>query len=225
MAATTAEYSKFGMGHPYSAGKVDMASDVGLGIPGVQTMLLPSNVDSSGRQPPPQQQQQPQQVRPGLVPLMNPGTESLLGGMGIHISQLGGLNVAQVEGDMSGGGNITPGMGGKMPPPSSMEAFALHHPLVGEGGAVSLHAGGLGAGTILTPSTSNIVMAPAVFSTTGSEANLPAFNSARPSGTGGGVVPIGSERAQKATLSAFPGTRYKCSVSKFYLQYVFFFLI
>lgn len=203
MVATTTEYPKFGMGHLYSAGKVDISSDVGLGIPGVQTMLLPSNAESSGRQ----QQQQP--VRPGLVPLMNPtGTESLLSGMGIHISQLGGLNVAQVEGDMSGGGNVTPGLGGKMPPSgggaTSMDAFALHHPLSGEGSA-GLHTGGLGAGTILTPSTSNIVMAPAVFSVTGSETNLPAFNSARPSGTAGGVVPIGSERAQKATLSAFPG--------------------
>lgn len=193
---TNDEYSKFGIGHLYS-GKIvsDMSSGVGLGMQGMQTMLLPSNaqMDGSGRQ----------QVRPTLVPLMNPTTENILG---IHISQLGGLNAAQVEGEASGG-SIAPGLGGKMPPggATNMEAFALHHRLTVEG--PNLHASGLGRGTMVTPSTSNIVMAPAVFSATASENNLPAFNSARGGGVAGGVVPIGSERAQKATLSALPGKK------------------
>jgi hypothetical protein len=193
IAATTAEYTKFGIGHLYS-GKVvsDMSSDVGgLGMQGMQTMLLPSNaqLESPGGR---------QQVRPAgtMIPqLINPASENIFG---IHISQLGGMNVAQVEAEASAGQGKVPSGG-----VTSMEAFALHHRLAVD--SPNLHQSGLGGGTIVTPSTSNIVMAPTVFPATVSESDLPAFNSTRPSGAAVGVVPIGSERAQKANLSAFPG--------------------
>lgn len=212
----------FGMGHHLYPGKVpEMQSDMPLGGPagqqqgGIhQTMLLPTASNT-------QHNLERQHVRPGMVPLGSNPADNVLG---IHISQFGGLSAAQIESmelSASPGPPGGPGLGGKLLPSGGgsnapMEVFSLHHlpmdgpnslsgaPPTGGGGGVSL-----GGGTVVTPSASYIVMAPTVFPATGRENINPnsatTFNSSNNrSGNAGGVVPIGTERAQKATLSAFP---------------------
>lgn len=157
--ANTEYVPKFGMGRHLYSGKIpDMGSDGSMGGPGgMQTMLLPSNADSAGHQPP---------VRPGLV---QPASDALLG---LHITQLGGLNASQLEGMESAvtggpGGSPGPGLGRKLPSGASpnIDGFSMHHLQVDGPNSI----GGGGGGTE-------------------------------------GVAPIGTERAQKATMSAYPIT-------------------
>ena len=133
-------------------------------------------------------------------------------GMQFGGSQLEGLDSPAPIGTGAGGGGVGP-IGGKLPPVGNsltpLEAFHQHHHLPPvEGGGGGGVGGALGGGTVVTPSTSYIVMAPGVFSGPGRENPTPnsaTFTSAgRGGGATGGVVPIGTERAQKATLSAFP---------------------
>ena len=204
---STSDYSKFGMAHHIYTGKVpDMSSDMpplGGGGQGVQTMLLPSvsaaqnliGVEGSGHGS--------QQVRPGLVSLGTNPSDSIFG---IHISQLGGLSSTQVE-EMDGGSSTanTGGLG-KFQSGSNLECFSFHHLCVDSPNSLS-SGGSVGSSTVVTPSTSYIVMAPGVFSASNENINpnSSGFSSARGGGGTGGVVPIGTERAQKsATLSGFP---------------------
>lgn len=206
IAVTTSEFPKYGIGHHIYTGKIpEMPADIPGGQAGMQTMLLPSvsntqNLDGGSRQ----------QVRLGMVP--NP-SDSIFG---IHISQFGGLNAAQIENmEVSGAGA---GAGGKLSSSHSIEEFSLHHESSnslgggGGGGGGSANGGNIGGETIVTPSTSYIVMASGVFPATGGESinsNPTTFSGSTREGggtSGGGVVPIGTERAQKATLSAFPIT-------------------
>lgn len=199
----TTEYPKFGMGRHLYSGKIpDMGSDGSMGGPGgMQTMLLPSNADCAGHQ----------QVRP------QPASDALLG---LHITQLGGLNASQLEGMESAGGSTGPGLGRKLPSGASpnVDGFSMHHLQVDGSNAIgggAGHPGNLGGGTVVTPSTSYIVFSTAP----GSEnvnPNPPTFSSARGGGgevgggggvVTGGVAPIGTERAQKATnMSSYPIT-------------------
>lgn len=207
---STTDFAKFGMPHQLYSGKIaDMPPDISLGSggsnQGVQTMLLPSvsvaqnmiTLEGGGGI----RGQHP--VRPGLIhPNSNPPDNIL----GMHLSQFGGLSASQVE-NMKESGSFPASAGGmaKFPPGSNMEGFTFHQ--LAMESPNSLSSGSLSSGTVVTPSTSYIVMAPGVFSTSNENVNpnISSFSSARVGGPVGNVVPIGTERAQKsATLSAFP---------------------
>ena len=207
---STTDFAKFGMPHQLYSGKIaDMPPDISLGSggsnQGVQTMLLPSvsvaqnmiTLEGGGGI----RGQHP--VRPGLIhPNSNPPDNIL----GMHLSQFGGLSASQVE-NMKESGSSPASAGGmaKFPPGSNMEGFTFHQ--LAMESPNSLSSGSLSSGTVVTPSTSYIVMAPGVFSTSNENVNpnISSFSSARVGGPVGNVVPIGTERAQKsATLSAFP---------------------
>ena len=116
-------------------------------------------------------------------------------------------------------GNIP--AGAKLPPPlppqpsvagvnamPPLEVFHHHHQHM-DGNSLNSGpgSGAHGGGTMVTPSTSYIMMAHGVFSCAGGDkigANPSTFTSAGRGGASGTVVPIGTERAQKATLSSFP---------------------
>ena len=209
------DFNKFGFPSHHYTDKIPDDIHFGMGGVGGQTMLLPS---PHGPNP---QSMMGLDAGAGMKdPLLR---RNMLGSnpsdnvFSLSVRQLGGLSVSQVE-DLN-----KPGRGGgwrvgskgagmeKFPPPGvNLEEF----PLTPSNNLNTLATGSgmLNVGTMATPSTSYImVAAPGVLPTSNENMTRDVSNFVPGVGGGGpvgGMVPIGTERAQKSTVlpaAAFPG--------------------
>ena len=210
---TSSDFNKFGMpSHHYSEKPMDDIL-VGFNRPGTHSILLPM---SHGPNPPSGviggeiasgvSNREGGQLRSGVSALP---TDNFFG---MSLKQLGGLNVAQVEGRggkdgiMTGRGrSLAKGaVGAEKFPSSAVLEFPMNSM---DSSTVHFTSGSsmLNSGTVVTPSTSYYMLAPGV---------LPSStdNSKRDST----MVPIGAERAQKSAAlqpaAAFPGIVVVCSL-------------